>query len=226
MRRTSPSMGTRSGRPVSRSSAPSSHTYGMTRRRTADEQRPPAQRGEPQAVVFVKSLFEIDVPTHYPNRARWIIDQGNANAGFRSGGFWGAGTLIYLVITFAMLMAYRRREGFIAGLAGLGLLAFVAVLPQSNELRYYMFIPLTWAATIGMLLPHIRREVPAAERGLPGPHACALRLHGVRELGVLPDRAGGLSTGRRRLGRVPVVAEDAARTDLLRRRHDPDRRSC
>jgi hypothetical protein len=41
------------------------------------------------------------------------------------------------------------------------LLCFVAVLPLSNALRYYQFLPLTWAATIGVLLPRIRRGYPA-----------------------------------------------------------------
>ncbi len=128
--------------------------------------RPAALVDEPQAEVFVQSLFEINVPTQYPNRPRWIIDQGNAEAGFRMGGFWGAGVIVFLLLTFGMLIAYRRRAGVIASVAGIGLLCFVAVLPQSNELRYYMFIPLTWAATIGMLYPKLRDRFPRVGLGL------------------------------------------------------------
>ena len=47
----------------------------------------------------------------------------------------------------------------------LGILAaiwlFVAVQPESHILRYYLFLPLTMAAIIGMLLPRIRRRYPA-----------------------------------------------------------------
>jgi hypothetical protein len=134
----------------------------------SDRERPAALKDAPQAQVFVQSLFEINVPTSYPNRARWIIDQGDSSVAFRMGGFWGAGVVIYLLVTFGMLIAYRRRAGIVASVAGIGLLCFVAVLPVSNELRYYMFIPLTWAATIGMLYPHLRERFPHAALGLLG----------------------------------------------------------
>jgi Tetratricopeptide repeat len=132
----------------------------------AETQRPAVLIDAPQAEVFVQSLFEINVPTQYQNRPRWIIDQGNASDGFRMGGFWGFGVIVYLLVTFGMLIAYRRRAGIVASVAGIGLLCFVAVLPQSNELRYYMFIPLTWAATIGMLYPKLRDRFPRAGLGL------------------------------------------------------------
>jgi hypothetical protein len=130
--------------------------------------RPPPLKDAPQAEVFVRSLFEINVPTQYQNppRPRWIIDQGNSWDGFWMGGFWGFGVIVYLLITFGMLIAYRRRAGIVASVAGICLLCFVAVLPQSNELRYYMFIPLTWAATIGMLYPKLRDRFPRVGLGL------------------------------------------------------------
>lgn len=37
----------------------------------------------------------------------------------------------------------------------------VAFLPQSHELRYYLFLPLTMAAAIGMLMPRVRLDYPA-----------------------------------------------------------------
>jgi len=130
------------------------------------QQRPTGLRDAPQYQVFFRSLFEIDLPTHYDYRPRWIIDQGNASTAFRMGGFWGVGVVVFLATMSAMLIAYRRRPGLIAIAAAMAMLCFVAVLPQSHELRYYMFIPLTWAATIGMLWPHIRRRWPAAGLGV------------------------------------------------------------
>lgn len=130
--------------------------------------RPPQLRDAPQALVFVESLFETRNPLRYVDRPRWILDQfqwGPANA-HRMGGFWGIGTAIFLVLTASLLIAYRRRPGIVASLAGLALLAFVAVLPQSNELRYYMFMPLTWAAAIGMVFPPIRIRFPRAAAGI------------------------------------------------------------
>jgi hypothetical protein len=78
------------------------------------------------------------------------------------GGFWGIGTAIFLVLAAGMMVVYRRRAGIIASLAGVAMLGFVGLLPQSNELRYFMFIPLTWAGTIGMLFKPIQIRFPRA----------------------------------------------------------------
>ncbi len=135
-----------------------------------DTQKPADLYGAPQAEAFFQSLFEINVPTSYPNRLRWIVDQGStpSQAGFRMGGFWGVGVLIYLLIMFGMLIAFRRKAGVIACVAAVGVLCVVAVIPASNNMRYYMFIPLTWAATIGMLYPELRVRFPRIAVGLLG----------------------------------------------------------
>jgi len=101
--------------------------------------------------LFIHSLFEINHPVSYPNRPRWIIDQGNAWIAFRMGGFWFVGVIFYLLTTAAMLVVHNWKRGLIASLCILGLLCFVAILPQSHELRYYLFLPLTWAGAVGML---------------------------------------------------------------------------
>jgi hypothetical protein len=128
----------------------------------AISQRPPELKDAPQFQVFAESLFETRNPVRYDGRARWTFDQWSPAVAHRMGGFWGAGVVVYLVLTAGMLIAYRRKAGIIASIAGIGILGFVAILPQSNELRYYMFIPLTWAATIGMLYPHLRIRFPRA----------------------------------------------------------------
>lgn len=126
----------------------------------AAAQRPAGLVGAPQPEVFAYSLFEIHQPTHYPYTDRWIIDQGNAGEGFRMGGFWGTGTVIYLVTMVAMLIFCARRAGIVVCITAAGVLVFTAFLPQSNELRYFMYLPLTWAATIAMLYPHVRKKAP------------------------------------------------------------------
>ena len=130
--------------------------------------RPPDLRNAPQFQVFVESLFETRNPIRYDDRPRWILDQFQFSpaTAHRMGGFWGIGTAIFLALTAGMLIAYRRRAGVIASLAGLALLCFVGVLPQSNELRYYMFLPLTWAAAIGMLFQPLGIRFPRASAGL------------------------------------------------------------
>jgi hypothetical protein len=120
------------------------------------QERPADLIGAPQAEVFVLSLLETR------NQAHWTFDQRNGEADRRMGGFWSVGVIVYLLLAFGMLISHRRREGLIAALTGLGLLALVAFLPQSNELRYYMFLPLTWAATIAMLFPAFRGRFPRA----------------------------------------------------------------
>jgi tetratricopeptide (TPR) repeat protein len=126
----------------------------------AAKQTPPPLLHYSGVRLFLHSLFEIDHPTSYPHRPRWIIDQGNAWISFRMGGFWGIGAAIYLAATLFLLALYDRRAGIAAGLAWVGLLCAVAALPQSHDLRYYLFIPLVWAAAIGMLFPRFQQKLP------------------------------------------------------------------
>lgn len=130
-----------------------------------NEQRPASLKGAPQAELFVLSLFEIHQPTSYPYRPRWIIDQGNTVDGFRMGGFWGIGTVIYLVAMVTMLIVSAGRAGIVVSIWVAAVLGFTAFIPQSNELRYFMYIPLTWAATISMLYPRVRVKLPRVELG-------------------------------------------------------------
>ena len=132
-----------------------------------DVDRPPQLRGAPQALVFVESLFETRNPMRYPDRQRWTLDQWElGTTAHRMGGFWGVGVAVYLVVTGGLMIWYRRRAGILAGIAGVGMLGLVAILPQSNELRYFQFIPLSWAAAIGMLYPHFRLAHPRVTIGL------------------------------------------------------------
>ncbi len=187
-------------------------------------QRPADLLDAPQAEVFFQSLFEINVPTSYPNRLRWIVDQGSTptQAGFRMGGFWGVGVVVYLLITFGMLVAFRRRAGVIVSIAAFGVLCVISVIPASNNMRYYLFIPLTWAATIGMLYPELRDRFPRAALGLLG---LVLVLFGymVSENSAyypISRSATGMpqSPGTPRNG-----GPSSAGKDLLRRGHEPDR---
>lgn len=109
---------------------------------------------------FVRSLLELDNPTRYPLRPRWFIDQGRTDVGFRTGGYWGIAAVVYGLGVVALLIACQRRSGLVAGAAALGTVAFVAALPQAHDLRYYMFIPLCGAATIGMLAPRFAQLAP------------------------------------------------------------------
>ncbi len=131
----------------------------------ARTERPSHLRDASQVKLFVHSLLEVNHPVRYPHRERWIIDQGTTSYAFRMGGFWKTGVVIYLVLTVSLLVFLERRRGAILVMAALGVLAFLAILPVSNELRYYMFLPLTWAGTLGILFPLLKERVPVAASG-------------------------------------------------------------
>jgi hypothetical protein len=135
--------------------------YSEDVRWVALKERPPPLKDVSQFKLFFHSLLEINHPTHYSYRERWTMDQGRAWMAQRMGGFWNVGVVTAIVAIGVLGVLWDRRKGVILlGSTG-AFLCFVAVLPQSNELRFYLFLPLTWAATIGMLLPRIRRRYPA-----------------------------------------------------------------
>jgi hypothetical protein len=140
---------------------------------------PQSLRGHGQADLFLRSLFEINVPTSYLVRPRWIIDQGDSEM-FRMGGFWNVAVVFYLVTVMVMLVVCKGRRGMVAGAGILALLGLVALLPQSHELRYFQFIPLTGAATIGVLLSRFKEVAPRAALTLL-PVVMGLFLHMVGE---------------------------------------------
>lgn len=123
-------------------------------------QKPPHLEESSQAMLFVHSLFEINHPTGYDDRPRWTIDQASVWITFRMGGFWVVGVVVYLLTMMIMLVFHDRKTGTIVTIVTVATLCLVAVLPQSHELRYHMFIPLSWAAAIGMLFPRFRERAP------------------------------------------------------------------
>ena len=134
--------------------------------RGAIRERPTLMRSTSQLELFARSLFEIDQPTSYPDRLRWIIDQGGTVEGFRMGGFWGVAALVYAIAVPCLLVVCHGKRGWAASAVVLGAFLVVAHLPQSHELRYYMFIPLTGAACLGLLFPRFEQAAPHAAMGL------------------------------------------------------------
>lgn len=123
--------------------------------------RSAAAEGSSPGSPFLRSLFELGLPTHYSNRARWIIDQGSTSQlAFRLGGFWSVAVVAYSLIVSGLLVRVHGKRGGVMAAAGLALIAFWALLPQAHELRYYLFVPLTGAGCVGMLLPSFARAAP------------------------------------------------------------------
>jgi hypothetical protein len=121
-------------------------------------ERPPVSLNSSQMELFWRSLFEVDNPYSYPNRPRWTLDQGSTWESHRLGGFWYGSVILSSIAVCITAVAHnwRRAAGLIA--AGGATLVLISVLPQSHELRYYLFIPLCWAGLIGMLLTRVRRS--------------------------------------------------------------------
>jgi hypothetical protein len=125
-------------------------------------QSPPPLKDSSHAALFFRSLFEINHPTSYPNRERWIIDQGNAWIAYRSGGFWVVGVITATLAAILLGFLSAPRHGFIIAAAIAALWCVVSVLPQSHELRYFQFLPLSVAAVVAMMIPRVRSNYPAA----------------------------------------------------------------
>ncbi len=151
--------------------------------------RPPPLAHLPDWRLFWLSLFEVGHPTSYPDRARWIIDQGQSWESFRMGGFWGVHVVAcgVSVLVSALALDRRRGAGLIASLAVM--LVFVSFLPRSHDLRYYMFLPLVWALVIGFLHGPLSQAHPRVAAGL-------LAVHLAMFLWVLPQNRAHLRIHR------------------------------
>lgn len=126
-----------------------------------DMQTPPPLMHASHTSLFFHSLFEIHHPTSYPARERWNIDQGNAWIAYRSGGFWVVSVITTALAAVLLGFLSRPRNGVILAAAIATMWLVVSVLPQSHELRYFQFLPLTMAAVIGMLVTRVRARYPA-----------------------------------------------------------------
>jgi hypothetical protein len=124
-------------------------------------QSPPPLKDASQPLLFFHSLFEIGHPTSYPDRERWIIDQGNAWIAYRSGGFWVVGVITAVLAAILLGFLLQPARGFtVAAFVGI-MWGLTSVLPQSHELRYFQFLPLSVAAVVAMLMPKVRTRYPA-----------------------------------------------------------------
>jgi tetratricopeptide repeat protein len=149
--------------------------YAYDERAYGPTQRPVLLRNRSQAELFVHSLLEINHPTSYPGRPRWTADQGTAaiglrmggfwNIAFRMGGFWNIAVVSFLGLLALFLWLHGGRKAWVLGAGAVGTLVMTAVQPESHWLRFYLFLPLSWAALLGMLLPGIRARYPAVAAG-------------------------------------------------------------
>ena len=94
----------------------------------------------PRPVRFGASILELGLRP-IASHERWSLDQWTppSDPGYRMGGFFGA----YVVVNLAALVlaAYRRRtrEAKVAAAFAVGTSVVASLMPQSHELRYYLF---------------------------------------------------------------------------------------
>ncbi|MBX3187943.1 MAG: hypothetical protein KF819_13050 [Labilithrix sp.] len=107
---------------------------------TAYASSPVWLEGSPRAVRFAASVLEIR-SRPITEHARWSIDQWTppSEPGYRMGGFFGAYVIANLAALAAAAIRRRSREAVVAAAFAAGATVLTSVLPQSHELRYYLY---------------------------------------------------------------------------------------
>ena len=122
-----------------------------------------------QIELFARSLFELGLPADGAG-PRYVIDMADSWDFYFMGGFWGAGVVAALAcLLLTARMSDRRRAKHLA-LAVAILLGLNALLPQCNELRYWLYLPLTWAALLAVVYERLAPRRPRLVTALRGFH--------------------------------------------------------
>ena len=94
----------------------------------------------PGPVRWLASIFEL---ANHPitEHARWSLDQWTPprDPAYRMGGFFGAYVAVNLLALVVAALRQRTRESRVALAFAAGASLVASVMPQSHELRYYMF---------------------------------------------------------------------------------------
>ncbi|WP_394821643.1 hypothetical protein [Pendulispora albinea] len=163
---------------------------------------------------FAWSLFEVGLPPIASQR-RWSIDQYTppSEPGYRMGGYFGAYVGLHLAALIGAASRRRSREATMA-LLGVGAVTLVTcALPQSHELRYYLY----WM----LLLVSVNLALWAGSAprltGLIAAGACAIVLWGTSARYVHPSGDSFAALLARRVDRSIVErAADGERICVAR----------
>ena len=176
---------------------------------TPYEASPPWLARAPRPARFAASLLELGVRP-FPDARRWTVDQWmpDDSTGSRMGGFFGAYVVAQLLMLGARCALDRARAVRVTA-AGVALLAaLTSVMPQSHELRYYLYF----------MVVLVTANLALACR----PEALDLRALRPGAQGALAALALGVVLGVTRLGYVrptgstfaELVAEHVSAADL------------
>lgn len=109
-------------------------------REAAYAQSPPHLEHSSRPIRFLRSVLELDnLPI--ATRRRWSLDQyaPSDHPSCRMGGYFGAYVVVNLLALAWAAWRRRSREAVAAVAVFGGATAIAALVPQSHELRYYMF---------------------------------------------------------------------------------------
>jgi len=94
----------------------------------------------PRPLRFAASVLEMGLRP-IASHARWSLDQWTPpnEPGYRMGGFFHAYVVVNVALLAAAALVKRTRESRVGVAFVIGLTALTSALPQSHELRYYLY---------------------------------------------------------------------------------------
>lgn len=144
----------------------------------------------PQPLRFAASVLELGLAPAGSHR-RWSIDQWTPPdaRGYRIGGFFGAYVVFQLLVLVWFALVRGSRPARVAALGFLLTTALTCVMPQSHELRYYLFWMMTLVCT-NLWLARERSASAQRALGFAGALALGVVLWSTRGIYVYPGGSG------------------------------------
>jgi hypothetical protein len=170
----------------------------------------------PQPARFAASVLELGLAPLGSHR-RWSVDQWTPPdaPGYRMGGFFGAYAVFQLLVLTWFALARGSRAARAAALGFLLTTALTCAMPQSHELRYYLFWMMTLVCT-NLWLARERSASAQRALGFAGVLALGVVLWSTRGVYVYPGGSGLAQLLREQvdpatLGRIRPGAQVCAR---------------
>jgi len=121
---------------------------------------PPYLEHAPRAQRWLHSVLEVETyPFTHP--LHWSIDQYfPPHFGNRLGGYFAAYVVFNLLLLLYLTYRLHSRESRIILLSFIGLTGFTAIMPQSLELRYYLYWMLLLVSSNAYLVMQLHAAIP------------------------------------------------------------------
>ena len=132
----------------------------LNHKHEATEVVPPYLEQAPRAQRWLHSVLEVET---YPftHQLHWSIDQYfPPHFGNRLGGYFAAYVVFNVLLLLYLTYRLHSRESWIIFLSIIGLTGFTAIMPQSLELRYYLYWMLILVSSNAYLVMKIHATMP------------------------------------------------------------------